>query len=73
MAPEQWGFPHERSRAMTRDDAKAIIVDALKRCATLGWTDRHDLQANLILRGLETAGVKMRVQRSKATNGQLSS
>jgi hypothetical protein len=27
---------------------KAIIIDALKRCATLGWTHRHDLQADLI-------------------------
>jgi hypothetical protein len=45
---------------MTRDDVKGIIVDALQRCATLGWTNRHDLQADLILRGLKAAGVKLR-------------
>ena len=49
-----------RSCAVTRDDVKAIIIDALKRCSTLGWTHRHDLQADLILRGLKAAGVKLR-------------
>lgn len=49
-----------RPHAMTRDDVKTIIVDALRCCATLGWTHRHDLQADLILRGLKAAEVKMR-------------
>jgi hypothetical protein len=45
---------------MTRDDVKAIIVDALERGATLGWWRKHDLQADLILQGLRAAGVKLR-------------
>jgi hypothetical protein len=49
---------------MTRDDLKAVIVDALERGATLGWWRRHDLQADLILQGLRAAGVKMRGPRN---------
>jgi hypothetical protein len=49
---------------MTRDDVKAIIVDALERCAQLGWWREHHLQADLILRGLKAAGVKMRGPRN---------
>jgi hypothetical protein len=50
--------------AMTRDDVKAIIVDALERGATLGWWRKPDLQADLILQGLRAAGVKMRGPRN---------
>lgn len=62
MAPEQWGHPHIWPRAMTRDDVKAIIVDALDRADTMGWRGRqhNQLAADVILRGLRAAGVKMR-------------
>jgi hypothetical protein len=30
----------------------------------LGWSQRHDLQADLILQGLRAAGVKMRGPRN---------
>jgi hypothetical protein len=48
--------------AMTRDDLVAIIVDALDRCDTLGWwgKEKNELRADLILRGLRAAGIKMR-------------
>ena len=47
---------------MTRDDVKALIVDALDRADTMGWRGRqhNHLAADLILRGLRAAGVKMR-------------
>jgi hypothetical protein len=47
---------------MTRDDVKAIIVDALDRADTMRWRGRqhNHLAADLILRGLRAAGVKMR-------------
>lgn len=47
---------------MTREDLEAIIVDALDRADTMHWRGKanNHLAADLILRALRAAGVKMR-------------
>ena len=47
---------------MTRDDLKAIIVDALDRADAMHWRgrDENPHAADIILRALRAAGVKMR-------------
>jgi hypothetical protein len=47
---------------MTREDLITIIVHALDRADTLNWRGKeyNHLTAEMILRGLRAAGVKMR-------------
>jgi hypothetical protein len=55
--------------AMTRKDLEAIIIDALDRADTMHWRGpRNYLAADLILRGLRAAGVKMRGPREYTHN-----